>query len=117
MMASARKQPSKPAATDLMAPLGRRLPGERRDDPAVVLALADLLRDENNEVVLFNDSGLRSVALATRCTVVEQGEAPRHVTAAGEDVTGFRYLVFDDGLKLYFQPGVDVVVVSEGASS
>ena len=45
--------------------------------------------------------------------VVAEGEAGRHQTAAGEDVTGFRYITFEGGLKLYYQPGLDLILVHE----
>ena len=80
-----------------------------------MLALDDLMRDQNGEVVLFNDSGLRALALSTDLPVIEDGEAGRHVTAAGEDVSGFRYLLFANGLRLYFQPGLDVLVQKDEA--
>ena len=81
----------------------------------IVLALTDLLQDANGEVVLFNDSGLRSLALSTDALVVAEGQATRHVTAAGEDVSGFRYVAFDTGLKLFYQPGLDLILVQEAA--
>jgi hypothetical protein len=33
------------------------------------------------------------------------------VTAAGEDVSGFRYMAFDNGLKLYFRPELELILV------
>lgn len=95
-------------------PGSRRPAGEAADDgPPVVLALSDLLVDAAGEVVLFNDSGLRSVALAATAPVLEEGKVGRHVTAAGEDVSGFRFLRFASGLRLYFQPGLDVLLVGD----
>lgn len=81
-----------------------------------MLALDDLVRDQNGEVVLFNNSGLRSLALSAGSPVIEDGEAGKHTTAAGEDVSGFRYLLFANGLRLYFQPGLDVLVQQEDAA-
>ena len=81
-----------------------------------MLALDDLMRDQNGEVVLFNDSGLRALAVSTESPVVEDGRAGRHVTAAGEDVSGFRYLLFANGLKLYYQQDLDVLVLDEAAA-
>ena len=81
-----------------------------------MLALDDLMRDQNGEVVLFNDSGLRSLALTTDSAVVEDGQAGKHVTAAGEDVSGFRYLLFANGLRLYYQQGLDVLVLDEDSA-
>lgn len=88
------------------------MPGE---EPPLILALDDLVQDENGEVVLFNDSGLRALTVSTVAIVVEQGEAGRHVTAAGEDVSGFRYIAFANGLRLYYEPGLDLIVTDEPA--
>jgi hypothetical protein len=74
------------------------------------LAMSDLVADSNGEIVFFNDSGLRRLAIATDAAVVSNGRAGAHRTAAGQDVTGFRYLTFDNGLTLYYQIGLDVVV-------
>jgi hypothetical protein len=82
-------------------------------DSPIVLSLSDLVRDDNGEVVLFNDSGLRALAVSTNAAVVAEGEAGRHVTAAGEDVSGFRYVAFDNGLKLFYQPGLDLILMQE----
>ncbi len=86
-----------------------------QDDPPLILGLADLVSDSAGEVVLFNDSGMRALALSTTLTVVEDGVAGRHVTAAGEDVSGFRYLAFSDGLRLYYQQGLEVIILDETA--
>jgi hypothetical protein len=88
---------------------------ERPDDPfpepsGPVLDLADLMLDQNGEVVLFNDSNLRSLTLRTEARLVRRGEVGRHVTATGEDVSGFHYLAFDNGAKIFFRPGLEVVV-------
>jgi hypothetical protein len=80
------------------------------EPPGPVLDLADLMLDENGEVVLFNDSNLRSLALCTEARLVRRGEVGRHVTATGEDVSGFHYLAFDNGAKIFFRPGLEVVV-------
>jgi hypothetical protein len=76
----------------------------------VELAMSDLLADANGEIVLFNDSGLRRLAIATDAAVVGDGRAGTHRTATGQDVSGFRFLRFDDGVTLYYQAGLDVVV-------
>jgi hypothetical protein len=83
------------------------------DDPPLILSLADLVRDAAGEVVLFNDSGLRALALSTSTIAVEDGVAGRHVTAAGEDVSGFRFIAFADGLRLYYQHGLEVIILDE----
>jgi hypothetical protein len=71
----------------------------------------DLVSDANGEVVLFNDSGLRSLALGVDAAVVAEGKSGRHVTAAGEDVSGYRYMAFDNGVKLFFRPELELVLV------
>jgi hypothetical protein len=76
----------------------------------VELAMSDLVGDANGEVVFFNDSGLRRLSIATDATVVANGRAAAHRTAAGQDVSGFRFLTFDNGLTLYYESGLDVVV-------
>jgi hypothetical protein len=76
----------------------------------VELTMSDLLADANGEIVLFNDSGLRRLAIATDAAVVGDGRAGAHRTATGQDVSGFRFLTFDNGVRLYYQSGLDVVV-------
>jgi hypothetical protein len=82
-------------------------------DPDQALALSDLLQDANGEVVLFNDSSVPVLTLHAGAGVVEEGQSGPHVTAAGEDVSGFRYVSFDNGLTLYYQGGLDLIVRSE----
>src|SRR3954447_17842026 len=65
-----------------------------------VIDLADLMLDQNGEVVLFNDSTLRALPLRTGAGLVRRGEVGRHVTATGEDVSGFHYITFDNGVKI-----------------
>jgi hypothetical protein len=76
------------------------------------LALSDLVGDANGEVVVFNDSGFRTVLLRTSAAVVAEGEAAKHVTAAGEDVSGFKYVKFANGVTLYFPDGLDLILKS-----
>jgi hypothetical protein len=85
--------------------------GEAAAEPAdVELAMADLISDDNGEIVLFNDSGLRSLVLRTDATVVADGRAPAHVTAAGDDVSGFKFVRFDNGVTLYFEEGLHLIL-------
>jgi hypothetical protein len=76
----------------------------------VELAMSDLMGDANGEVVFFNDSDLRRLAITTDAAVVSNGHAGAHRTAAGQDVSGFRFVTFDNGLTLYYQTGLDVVL-------
>jgi hypothetical protein len=78
----------------------------------VELALADLVGDANGEVVIFNDSGFRTLALHTDATVVADGQVEAHVTASGEDVSGFNYVAFENGVTVYFQEGLDLIVAA-----
>ncbi|MGF1474349.1 MAG: hypothetical protein ACFB6S_02155 [Geminicoccaceae bacterium] len=76
----------------------------------VTLALDDMLQDEGGEVVLYNDSGLRSMELADNPPVLSQGVSDQHVTAGGEDVTGFRFVTFEGGMTLYYQEGLELIL-------
>ena len=76
----------------------------------VELSLADLISDDNGEIVFFNDGGFRSLAIDTEAQVVSRGQATDHRTAAGEDVGGFNYVTFDNGLTLYFEEGLDLLL-------
>lgn len=76
----------------------------------VELTMADLVGDDNGEIVFFNDSGFRTLALETSCTLVADGRSGRHVTAGGANVTGFRYVTFDNGLTLYYEEGLDLIL-------
>lgn len=89
--------------------------GPAEADSLPTLHLTDLLSDSNGEVVLFNDSGLRALAVAADAPVIAEGDSAAHVTATGENVTGFHYLTFENGLTLYFQPGLEVIVRGETA--
>jgi hypothetical protein len=86
------------------APVGMSAPSE------VELAMSDLVADANGEIVLFNDSGLRRLAIATDAAVVGDGRSGAHRTATGQDVGGFRFLTFDNGVRLYYEAELDVVV-------
>lgn len=80
------------------------------DGPAIELALSDLVQDSGGEVVLYNDSGLRALGLVAETPIVGEGNASPHITASGDDVTGFKYVSFANGLTLYYQDGLDLVV-------
>ncbi|HMR29788.1 MAG TPA: hypothetical protein PKA13_04740 [Geminicoccaceae bacterium] len=94
---------------------GEADPHADQADDLLTLRLEDLLQDDNGEVVLFNDSGLRALAVATDAGIVAEGSSGHHVTAAGEDVSGFHYVTFDTGLTLYYQNGLEVIVRGEPA--
>jgi hypothetical protein len=80
----------------------------------VQLALADLVSDANGEVVVFNDSGFRTMAIRTEASVTADGRVQRHVTASGDDVSGFNYVTFDNGVTLYYPDGLDLILEPDG---
>ncbi len=73
----------------------------------IEIALEDLIADDNGEVVLFNDSGFRTLSIRAKALIVDNGQVRNHVTLSGEDVSGFKYVAFDNGLTLYFEEGLD----------
>ena len=81
----------------------------------VELALEDLVSDANGEVVMFNDSGFRTLAIRTESTIVAEGRADKHVTAGGEDVSGYHYVSFANGVTLYYPDGLDLLMAREGS--
>ncbi len=80
----------------------------------VQLALADLEGDANGEVVVFNDSGFRTMAIRTAAALITDGRVGRHVTASGDDVSGFKYVTFDNGVTLYYPDGLDLILEPDG---
>jgi hypothetical protein len=118
-----KKQATASAETTDVAPAGKT---SGRDDAPVddvvvmsredvlTLELSDLLRDSNGEIVLFNDSHLPALAVRADSAPVESGEVGSHVTAAGDDVTGYRFVAFDNGTKLFYQDSMDLVILGAG---
>lgn len=104
--------------TDPVLPEGETAAPEADDPEAlgeVVLPLSAMISDASGEVVLFNDSGLRSLVVRTDAQLTGKGQSPRHVTAGGDDVSGFRFMTFDNGIKLYYHPDLDLVLTRETA--
>lgn len=106
-----------------LADLVRDIVGPNDDDAAagvlppaapasaeVELALADLISDDNGEIVFFNDSEFRTLSIETQSSVMSKGQANAHVTAGGEDVSGFSYVTFENGVTLYFEEGLDLIL-------
>ena len=100
-LAEIARQPMSEPAGDFAAPAAE-----------VELTLADLVSDGNGEIVFFNDSGFRSLAIYTEAQIVGDGRAAAHLTAAGDDVSGFNYVRFDTGLTLFFEEGLQLMVLS-----
>ena len=42
--------------------------------------------------------------------MVADGQAGAHVTAAGDDVSGFQFVRFDNGLTLYLEAGLHLIL-------
>jgi hypothetical protein len=85
-------------------------------DVEIELALTDLVADANGEIVFFNDSGFRSLAIRTDRRVTAEGQAGAHVTAAGDNVSGFQFVTFDNGLTLYFDASLHLILPNTTAS-
>ena len=81
------------------------------ESDVLTLELTDLLRDSNGEVVLFNNSHLPALVVRADSQLVASGEAEQHVTVAGDDVTGYRFVAFDNGTTLYYQESLDLVIL------
>ena len=87
--------------------------GGETNSVEIELTLSDLVGDANGEVVIFNDSGFRTLAIRTQAAVVAEGQTAKHVTASGEDVSGFNYVTFENGVTLYFPEGLDLILQNE----
>jgi len=108
---------TRPERERKLAEIARQPNGEPLIDPVAApaeleLALADLISDANGEIVFFNDSGFHSLAIRTDAAVVANGRTQAHVTAAGDDVSGFKFVRFENGLTLYFEEGLHLVLAS-----
>jgi hypothetical protein len=105
-----------------LAEIARQPIGEPTGDVAapaaeVELAMADLVSDDNGEIVFCNDSGFRSLAIRTDSGIVADGRADAHLTAAGDDVSGFNYVKFENGLTLFYEEGLELIVLGGSAPS
>ena len=74
------------------------------------LTLDDLVSDDNGEIVFFNDGGFQSLSIETNSTVLSSGQAEDHKTTAGDNVSGFNFVRFDNGMTLYFEDGLDLIL-------
>jgi hypothetical protein len=79
-------------------------------EPIMVLTLRDLMPDSGGEVAI-QSFGVPAVGIeaSEAIAVTSSGTIGSHVTAAGEDVSGYRFYAFDNGVTLYFPP--DMVVL------
>ncbi len=78
---------------------------------AILLHRAELIADEAGEILLRPGGSERAVILVSAEPVIETGRAVPHITAAGENVSGCRYLRFADGLVLYHPPDLRLEIV------
>lgn len=71
------------------------------------LDLNELLAGDTGEVVLASDDqmSLRSSSFVNEAGIVEQ-----HVTAEGQDVSGFAFMSFDTGVTVYYPSGADLIL-------
>jgi hypothetical protein len=83
-------------------------------EAGLVLRLDDMLADGNDEIVLLADSGQGQLALATDAEVVATGTAGDHVTADGQDVSGFAFVTFATGMTLFYPDDVELAVCPVG---
>ena len=115
MKASGTRSDLPQAIVDLAQEDEAAVGGDAPDSDAaeVELRLSELVGDANGEVVIFNDSGFRTLAIRTKAAVVADGQAAKHVTAGGEDVSGFNYVTFDNGVTLYFQEGLELILKND----
>jgi hypothetical protein len=97
-------------ARDERAPSPRETSGTGADGE---LRLEDVVCDVDGEAVVFNDSGFRTLAIRTEAAVVAEGRVQKHVTAAGEDVSGFNYVTFEGGVTLYYPDGLALIMDRE----
>lgn len=81
------------------------------EETVPVLVLADLVPDTGGEIVLRPGGLDRRFRIAVSVLPVESGRATPHVTAAGEDVTGFRFVRFPRGPTLYHPADVELEFV------
>lgn len=114
---NANQADDRPSLADLVRDLtgvGSKDDGARSEAPLVpsgaALKLTDLISDTNGEIVFFNDSGFRTLQIETEQAVRARGQAEEHVTATGDNVSGFNYVTFDNGMTLYFEEGLDLLL-------
>jgi hypothetical protein len=79
-------------------------------DDRFTLNLCDLLPDANGEIVILNEGTDPSLNIVTDLRLLESGIADAHVTDGGIEVKGLQYWIFEDGTKLYYEPGLSISV-------
>ncbi len=84
---------------------------EMRDSGAVVIELEDVVPDEAGEAVLLHGGDARRLVVLASRAVEESGRAVPHITAAGENVSGMRYVRFAGGPVLYYPAPLELEIV------
>ena len=86
------------------------------EGPIMVLTLRDLMPDAAGEVAIQR-IGVPAVGIEAgeQVAITGSGTIEQHVTAAGEDVSSYRFYAFDNGITVYFPP--DMVVLIERTAS
>ena len=79
--------------------LSEEAPSMTPEGDTLVLDLRDLLPDSGGEIVIHG-AGL-GLTVCTGQVVTATGTAEPHVTASGEDVSGYRYYQLEGGITLY----------------
>lgn len=74
------------------------------DDVPLTLNLADLVPDQDGEIVILDSAG-GAVRLIAGEQIIGQGLATPHVTQAGIDVSGMSFLSFQSGITIYYAGG------------
>ena len=77
------------------------------------LDIDDLIADGNNEIVVFDDAGGIGIVLQSSQPVIDSGQVDQHVTAAGDDVSGYAFLTFESGLTVFYEPGLNLDIATE----
>jgi hypothetical protein len=73
------------------------------------LSLDDLIADDHDEIVIYSGEGIEAITIVGG-TVTHAGTVEFHVTAAGDDVAGFQFITFDNGITLYHEASLAVTV-------
>lgn len=104
---------AEPASKDVWASEAAPLSGDwGGGESAFRLAVDELQPGARGEVVLFNDSAFRGIVIEAAGGKYETGAVRDHVTAEGVDVSGFRFVRFDDGVVVYHTPDTEITVVA-----
>lgn len=88
------------------------LPWDGEEVSDVSLHLEDLMAGVDGEIVIFNDSSFTEMVLITAAKVIDSGRVAQHVTAEGEDVSNCAFLVFDNGIRLFYSPELTIHVMA-----